>query len=313
LRPKVIAIFGPTASGKSAVAQELAMHLQTEVVSADALQVYDGIPILTNQSTWPTRLTAIRGLTDEMSVGEYAALAHDEIDALVDANGIAVVAGGTGLYLRAALADLDIPASVAPATRKLVERLYDADPDAAHARLAALDPAAAGAVHVNDRRRVVRAIELAESGRSLVPATDELWSEATRHPTLVVGLDLPSSTLEERIRERTREMLDRGAGAEARAAKAHGISQTAAKALGLEELATAPPEDVEERIVVRTRRYAAYQRKWMRRIPGLVLVDADRPTEDGVVASTSSTPSVPTARATACERSRRPPSDSTTR
>ena len=88
LRPKVIAIFGPTASGKSAVAQQLATHLQTEVVSADALQVYDGIPILTNQSTWPTRLTAIRGLTDEMSVGEYAALAHDEIDALVDANGI---------------------------------------------------------------------------------------------------------------------------------------------------------------------------------------------------------------------------------
>jgi tRNA dimethylallyltransferase len=280
LRPQVIAIFGPTASGKSAVAHQLATHLGTEVVSADALQVYEGIPILTNQSPWPTRLTAIRGLTEEMSVGEYAALAHDEIDALVDANGIAVVAGGTGLYLRAALADLDIPGAVAPATRKRVEQLYDADPDAAHERLGTLDPAAATAVHVNDRRRVVRALELAESGRSLVPATDELWSEATRHPTLVVGLDLPSSTLEERIRARTRKMLDRGASAEARAAKSYGLSHTAAKALGLEELATAPAEDIEERIVVRTRRYAAYQRKWMRRIPGLVLVDADRPTEE---------------------------------
>jgi tRNA dimethylallyltransferase len=215
-----------------------------------------------------------------MSVGEYAALAHDEIDALVDANGLAVVAGGTGLYLRAALADLDIPGAVAPATRKRVEQLYDADPDAAHERLGTLDPAAATAVHVNDRRRVVRALELAESGRSLVPATDELWSEATRHPTLVVGLDLPSSTLEERIRARTRKMLDRGASAEARAAMSYGLSHTAAKALGLEELATAPAEDIEERIVVRTRRYAAYQRKWMRRIPGLVLVDADRPTEE---------------------------------
>ena len=280
LRPSVIAIFGPTASGKSAIAQRLATDLGTEVVSADALQVYDGIPILTNQSPWPTRLTAIRRLTDEMSVGEYAALAHVEIDELIEENGVAVVAGGTGLYLRAALADLDIPASVAPAARKLVEQLYDADPAAAHARLAELDPAAATAVHVNDRRRVVRAIELAESGRSLVPTTAELWSEASRHPTLVVGLDLPTSILEERIRERTREMLDRGAGAEARAAVTDGISQTAAKALGLEELATSPPEDVEERIVVRTRRYAAYQRKWMRRIPGIVLVDADRPPED---------------------------------
>jgi tRNA dimethylallyltransferase len=282
LRPTVIAIFGPTASGKSGVAHGLATRLETEVVSADAMQVYDGLPILTDQSPWPTRLTAIRRLTDEMSVGEYAALAHTEIDALVDANGLAVVAGGTGLYLRAALADLSIPAAPEPATRERWEALYDSDPAAAHAHLTEVDPAAANAVHVNDRRRVVRALELAEDGQSLVPRTDGLWSELTRHPTLVVGLDLPSSVLEARIRERTRTMLARGAEDEARAAIASGISRTAAKTLGLRELTTSSPQDAEERIVLRTRHYAAYQRKWMRRIPGIVRVDADRPTEDVV-------------------------------
>jgi adenylate kinase family enzyme len=82
LRHSVIAIFGPTASGKSDVAYQLASRLRTEVVSADALQVYEGVPILTNQSPWPARLTSIRRLSDDMSVGEYAGLAHDAIDDL---------------------------------------------------------------------------------------------------------------------------------------------------------------------------------------------------------------------------------------
>jgi tRNA dimethylallyltransferase len=282
LRYSVVAIFGPTASGKSDVAHELAGRLRTEVVSADALQVYEGIPILTNQSPYPTRLTAIRTLAHDMSVGEYAKLAHAEIDDLVAANGVGVVAGGTGLYLRAALADLAIPRAVPRSTRARFEAMYDTDPAGAHARLQLLDATAAAAVHVNDRRRVVRALELAESGSSLVPATDELWSTGMRHTTLVIGLEVPPAVLAERIRERTRSMVARGAAHEAQAAIASPISRTAAKALGLNELTTLPLDEAAERIELRTRRYATYQRKWMRRIPGLELVRADRPREEVV-------------------------------
>jgi tRNA dimethylallyltransferase len=279
----VVAIFGPTASGKSAVAQELAARTGTEVVSADALQVYTGIPILTNQcSGATTRLTAFRELSDEMSVGEYATLAHGEIDGLVGAHGCAVVTGGTGLYLRAALADLAIPGAVEPAARATLERLYDADPTAAYDRLTELDPAAAAVVHPNDRRRVVRALELADSGDSLVPESAALWSTSMRHPTLVVGLDLPADALARRIRARAEAMIARGAVAEAQAAMAGPISKTAAKALGLAELTTLPLGDATDRLVERTRRYARYQRKWMRRIPEIALLDANRPPEEVV-------------------------------
>ena len=282
LRYSVVAIFGPTGSGKSDVAHELARQIHTEVVSADALQVYEGLPIITNQAPHPTRLTEIRGLSESMSAGEYAALAHAEIDDLVARNGVAVVAGGTGLYLRAALGDLHIPEAAPLATRARCEEAYDADPAAAHASLARLDHAAAAAVHVNDRRRVVRALELAASGGSLVPARDELWSSTMRYPTLVVGLDLPVASLEERIHARTQSMIARGAAAEAQAALASPISRTAAKALGLVELTTLPLAEAAERIELRTRRYAAYQRKWMRRIPEVSLVQADRPVPEVV-------------------------------
>jgi tRNA dimethylallyltransferase len=280
LRYEVIAIFGPTASGKSAVARRVASALGTEVVSADALQVYRGLPILTNQPLEPTRLVAIRELADTMSVGEYATLAHHAIDDLVDRHGTAVVAGGTGLYLRAALADLRIPEDVEPSVRSGVEALYDADREAAHARLEELDPAAASLVHVNDRRRVVRALELATVGASLAPSTDKLWSGAMRRPSVVVGLDVPREELDRRIVLRTDEMFRRGVGAEAHTARESPISRTAAKALGLDELTTLPPDAARDAIVARTRRYAAYQRKWMRRIPGIVLVDANRPVEE---------------------------------
>jgi tRNA dimethylallyltransferase len=282
LRYEVIAIFGPTASGKSAVAQALAASLGTEVVSADALQVYRGLEILTNQPSEPTRLVAIRDLGDTMSVGEYAPLAHVAIDELVSAHGVAVLSGGTGLYLRAALADLDIPPAGTPSRRAELEGLYDADPRAAHERLAALDPVTAETIHMNDRRRVIRALELVETGSSLTPASDRLWSQDVRRPALVVGLDLPSTELERRIVARTDEMISRGVVDEVRAAKRGTPSPTAAKALGLDELATLSLDEARARVVERTRRYAAYQRKWMRRIPGIVMIDADRRPEQVV-------------------------------
>jgi tRNA dimethylallyltransferase len=262
------------------VAETLADRLETGVVSADALQVYRGLPILTNQPERPTRLVAIRDLDEEMSVGEYAVLAHEAIDELVEEHGIAVVAGGTGLYLRAALVDLAVPPAPKPGARERWESVYDADPHTAHAQLAELDPQAAAAVHPNDRRRVVRALELADEGASLVPQSDRLWSHEVRRPTLIVGLELAKERLEERIRERTASMLARGVGEEAQRALADGLSRTAAQALGLRELAELEPDDAGEAIVSRTRRYVAYQQKWMRRIPGIVMIDADRPPEE---------------------------------
>lgn len=277
---EVVAIFGPTASGKSAVARRVADGLGTDVVSADALQVYRGLPILTNQPQEPTRLVGIRNLGESMSLGEYAVLAHDAVDHLVATRGTAVVTGGTGLYLRAALADLEVPPAVEAAARARIERAYDGDPAEAHALLSALDPAAAEAVHVNDRRRVVRALELAAVGATLSPAGDRLWSGETRRPTVIVGLELPKDELERRIAARTDEMIRCGVVEEVRAALRGPVSQTARKALGLDELATLPVADARERIVARTRRYAAYQRKWMRRIPGVVLVDGHRRIEE---------------------------------
>jgi tRNA dimethylallyltransferase len=262
------------------VAEILAGELGTEVVSADALQVYRGLPILTNQPALPTRLVAIRDLADEFSVGEYAQLAHEEIDELVQANGTAVVAGGTGLYVRAALVDLELPPAVEPGTRARWESLYDRDADAAYVRLEELDPAAAEIVHRNDRRRVVRALELAEGGSSLVPTRDRLWSSDTRRPTQVAGLEIPPDRLERRIRERTEEMFARGVIEEVNDALAGEISRTAEKALGLRELAESPLELAREQLIARTRRYAAYQRKWMRRIDALVMIDGDRPPEE---------------------------------
>ena len=240
LRYEVVAIFGPTASGKSAVARRVANALGTDVVSADALPVDRGLPILTNQPREPTRLVAIRDLADTMSVGEYSSLAHEAIDDLVDRHGTAVVAGGTGLYLRAALEDLRIPEGVEPLVRRDAEALYDANRESAHARLEQLDPAAAKLVHVNDRRRVVRALELAAVGGSLAPSTDRLWSAATRRSTVVVGLDVPREELQRRIAQRTDEMIERGVVDEVRSARESSISRTAAQALGLEELATLP-------------------------------------------------------------------------
>lgn len=276
----VIAVFGPTASGKTAVAEAVAHELGTGVVSCDALQVYRGLPILTNQPERPTALVAVRQLMEEMSVGEYAPLAHAAIDELVDRSGHAVVSGGTGLYLRAALAELDVPPPPPAGARERISAEVENDPVAAHARLAAIDPAAAGAVHANDHRRVVRALELAEVGASLVRAADRLWADDTRHPTLIVGLDVPAAELERRIVARTEIMFQRGVVEEVHEALAAGVSRTAAKALGLDEIAALPEPEARERIIVRTRRYAAYQRKWMRRIPDLVTVDGTRSPEE---------------------------------
>ena len=272
----VIAIFGPTASGKSAVAEEIARRIPAELVSADSMQVYRGLPILTNQS--PARLVGIWGLDHEASVGEYQELAHAAIDEILAEGRTPVVVGGTGLYFRAALADLELPPAPAPGERERLERLYDrVGGERAHELLAERDLAAAAAVHPNDRRRVVRALELAEAGSSLRPSADRLWAGETRHPTLIVGLELSREELRRRIAERTREMFERGVEDEVRAALAGPISPTAGHIHGLREIAELPREEAVEALVTRTSRYAVYQLRWLRRIPGIVSLDAQRP------------------------------------
>jgi tRNA dimethylallyltransferase len=274
----VIAIFGSTASGKSAVAEAIAERVPAELVSADAMQAYRGLPILTNQSTYPTHLTSIWELDHEGSVGEYQELAHAAIDGVLDRGRTPVVVGGTGLYLRAALSELDLPPAPAPGARERWNETYDRlGSGRAHALLAGLDAPAAEVVHPNDRRRVVRALELAEEGYSLRPGENRLWTDATRHATLVVGLDVPAGELERRIVQRTRAMLEAGVADEARRALAGPLSTTAGKVIGLRELVELPEERAFGEIVRRTMRYAAYQRKWMRRVPGLELVDGLRP------------------------------------
>ena len=276
--PRVTAIFGPTASGKSAVAEALADRIPARLVSADAMQVYRGVPILTNQSEHPTELVAVWGLDHEASVGEYAGLAHRAIDAALDDGVTPVVVGGTGLYLRAALAELELPPAPQSGARQRWERTYDElGADAAHDALAERDPEAAARIHPNDRRRVVRALELAESGSSLAPAEDRLWSEDMRYPALLVGLDVPKDELDRRIAARTRAMFTRGVEEEARRALEGPISTTARTIHGLQDVAELPRDAAIGALTRRTRRYAAYQRKWMRRIPGLVSLPADRP------------------------------------
>ena len=277
----VIGLFGPTASGKSDVAAAVTELIPAEVVSADAMQVYDGLPILTNRSSNPERLVGIWPLSHVASVGEYAPLAHAAVDEVLAAGRAPLVVGGTGLYLRAALAELALPPAPAPGARERWERLYDERGSAAaHARLGELDPAAAARVHPNDRRRVVRALELAQAGGSLVPRRDALFGGALRHPTLLVGLDVPKPELDRRIDERTRRMFETGVEEEVRRARLTKLSETARKIIGLDEVTSLPREEAIEAVAARTRRYAAYQRKWLRRLEGLAIVAADRPPEE---------------------------------
>ena len=223
-------------------------------------------------------------LAEEMSVGEYAALAHEAIDELVAVNGTAVVAGGTGLYLRAALVDLDASAGARAGRARALEAAYDADPRgrsraarrarSARAPRSSTRPTGAASCARSSSRRPAR-----RSRRRRGPAlvARDAPPDARRR-----GSRSRRERLEQRIRARAEAMLDArrrrgGAGRRAR----RGVSRTAEKALGLGELADAARATRRSSASsCRTRRYAAYQRKWMRRIPGIVMIDADRPPDE---------------------------------
>jgi tRNA dimethylallyltransferase len=270
----VLALFGPTASGKTAVAGLLRERLGAEVISADSAALYDGLPVITAAPDYPARLVGVVPLSDDVSVGEYQRLAH----AAIDESDVPLVVGGTGLYFRAALSGFALPPPPAPGRRVVWQDEYDRlGPEAAHAALAEHDAAAAMRVHANDRKRVVRALELADAGHSLAPEHDRLWTDDTRLPTTIIALDLAVEELDRRIDARTRSMAEAGAVEEARAAWAQPLSDTARKVLGLEQFATLPEDEAIAAVAQATRRLARYQRKWLRKMPGVVRLDGTRP------------------------------------
>lgn len=271
---QLLAIFGPTASGKTAVADILRERLGAEVISADSAALYEGLPVITAAPEYPALLVGVVPLEDDVSVGEYQRLAH----AAIDASDVPLLVGGAGLYFRAALSAFELPPPAEPGRREFWQDEYDRlGADAIHGTLAARDAAAAARIHANDRKRVVRALELSDAGHSLAPSHNRLWTEDTRLPTTIVALDLPLEELDRRIDERTLQMAEAGAADEARAAWELPLSDTARKVLGLEQFATLPEDEAIAAVTQATRRLARYQLKWLRKMPGVVRLDGNRP------------------------------------
>jgi tRNA dimethylallyltransferase len=283
-RAEVIALFGPTGVGKTELAMALADRLRAlgedpVAVSADALQVYDGLQILTGAATAAQqarlehRLISFLPVDATFSAGQYAELAHAEIDDLLAAGRRPVVVGGTGLYLRAALSELSLrPPPVEGVRERWVAELRERGPEALHAILARRAPWAAETIMATDSQRVVRALELADSGELEPPAGEsELWTATTRHPTLLVGLTMEREALYARIDDRVRAMVAAGAADEVRRAArtGAGASQTARKALGFEDLLAGDVESMQRR----TRNYARRQLTWMRKLARVTVID----------------------------------------
>jgi tRNA dimethylallyltransferase len=279
---QVIALFGPTGVGKTALALALARRLRARgedpvAVSADALQVYAGLETLTGVASarereeLEHRLVSFLSVRETFSAGRYAKLAHAEVDGLLARGRRPIVVGGTGLYLRAALTELDMkPPPAAGARERWRAELESKGAPALHAILAKRAPAVAQGLNPNDRQRVMRALELADAGE--LRASDresQLWSEDVRRPTLLVGLTMARETLYERIGDRVQTMLDAGVREEVERAEEAGASETARKALGFEELLAGDVEAMKRR----TRNYARRQLSWMGKLAGVRVID----------------------------------------
>jgi tRNA dimethylallyltransferase len=287
---EVVAIFGPTGVGKTAVAVELAELLRARgedpvAISADALQVYRGLETLTGVASpeererLEHRLIAFVDPSETFSAGEFMPFAHAEIDAAVDAGRRPMVLGGTGLYLRAALTELSLAPQPPPELRERWERaVEERGPTALHAELKARSPRAAAAIEPTDRTRIVRSLELLDLGEE-PPRTEgsELWTAETRRPTRLFGLTRERAELYARIDARVDAMVAAGAGDEVRRAAEAGASRTARKALGFEELLAGDVEGMKRR----TRNYAKRQLTWMRKLPDVTVLDiSGRPPAD---------------------------------
>jgi tRNA dimethylallyltransferase len=294
---QVLALFGPTAIGKTGVAIAVAERLRERgedpvAVNCDSIQVYRGLELLSGAATpgeqkrLEHRLLAFVPPGEEFSAGRYAEAAHSEIDSLLAAGRRPIVVGGTGLYLRAALADLDLRPPVPAEIRGEVEReIAERGPEALHAEL---DPELARTVDPNDRKRVARLTELERAGIEAAAGAEGMWTADLRHPTVLVGLTMDREQLAERIGDRVDGMISAGAADEARAALEAGPSRTARAALGFEQLVEdvdgAPSAGAVDGIKAAHRAYARRQLTWMRRMEGVTLMDRTGRTDTDLAA-----------------------------
>jgi tRNA dimethylallyltransferase len=253
-------------------------------VSCDAIQVYRGLETLSGAATPAERARLehrLVGFVDpagEFSAGRFASLAHAEIDQLLAEGRRPIVVGGTGLYLRAALADLDLRPPVPPVIRDGVERdVAERGPEALWEEL---DPDVASTIHPRDRKRVARATELQRAGIEPPRSSEGLWTGRLRRPTLLVGLVVDRDDLARRIDARVDEMIASGAADEARATAQRGASRTARAALGFDDLLAGDADAVKRA----HRAYARRQVTWMRKMENIQLVDRTRRRDEDVAA-----------------------------
>ena len=285
----VIAVVGPTASGKSALADELAVRLGTEVVSADAMQVYRRMDIGTaktppDERRVPLLCVDVADPSETYSVACYEREAHACVDRLVGEGRTAIVCGGTGLYVRAALEDMDFPSGDQtnnPVRERYARLAEELGPQRFHDLLAARDPQSAALIHPNNTRRVVRAFELLEQGLSYACQHEGLHVRTNRHPTLVVGLTMDREVLYERINARVDRMMEQGLVDEVRGLADEGLAEslTSRQAIGYREILAALAgectiEQAVEDIKRATRRYAKRQLSWFRGDERVVWIDA---------------------------------------
>ena len=285
-RDEVIALFGPTGIGKTAVAIALAQRLRAYgqrpvAVSADALQVYSGLETLTGaagaaeRAQLEHRLISFLPIDASFSAGQYAELAHAEIDMLLADGARPIVVGGTGLYLRAALTELSLrPPPPEGVRERWLNELERRGSVALHGTLMERAPWAAAEIQPTDRQRVVRALELLDAGELEPPdgppeGQSELWTDEMRASTLLVGLVMERERLYDRINARVDQMIAAGAAEEVRRAHAAGASITARKALGFDELLAGDVEAMKRR----TRNYARRQLTWMRKLASVNEID----------------------------------------
>ena len=293
----MVAVFGATALGKSDVAVELARRLDADIVVADSMQIYAGLPILTNQPGAEARARTTYHLVgwaspqDECSVAAFAELAHDVVDGLLGEGRRAIVEGGSGLYVRAVLGDLAFGGAPDQAHRRELEQRWERAPQGLVDELRRRAPDTAARVDLGNARRVIRALESldgAAAGQDGGPApqTDELWRAGGRYAHRLVAL-VPGddrAVLNRRIDRRVDQMLAAGALGEVAAARAAGsFSRTAAQAIGVRELCAVLDGELTlaeaaARMKTRTRALARRQLTWLRKLPDAVKVPAtDRP------------------------------------
>jgi tRNA dimethylallyltransferase len=286
--PPVVAVVGPTATGKSDLAVELALRLNGEVVGADAMQLYRGMDIGTAKLSVVERRGVVHHQLDVLDVTEEASLAAYQRSARADVQDIrargrvAILAGGSGLYVRAVLDELDIPPTDPALRRRLEGHLAERGAAALHGELARLDPVAAQSILPSNGRRIVRALEVIElTGR---PFSALLPDPAYRLPVVQIGLRLDRDALDRRTDARVTRMWELGLVAEVEHLAAHGLraGRTASRAVGYAHVLAAldgrtTMDEARDRTARATRRLIRRQESWFQRDPRITWLAADRP------------------------------------